>query len=268
MLERQLDELQRAGIKHEVDKKALEKGIAVLNIWHEIEGNETQLTVRFPDVFPYMRFEIYAPGLNLDHHQNPFEKNLCMIGRSTANWDIDDTVAKYIISRLPKVIQTGKKADPEEAKQIEEIQGEPFSDYYTYAPDRIILVDSSWSIDPTVGGGKLKLGASKPHSHKLHYAVLAVMDNNKNILAEAEPEIWELYPEGMWGIWIRSKQPIAENNPVLFFNRLIEFDPKLNNKKFQMLIKRLVIGVLFPEEVAWRKNKDGWLFFIMQHRRK
>ena len=263
-LEWELAELQEVGIEHRMDQNAFRKGIVVLNIHHEIKDRKEDFIVRFPDVYPYMRFEIYAPGLKLDHHQNPFKKNLCMIGRSTANWSIDDTVAQYITSRLPKVLQTGERADPFSAKQLEEIQGEPISDYYPYAPDSVVLIDSSWSIDPSVGGGIIKLGSFGPNPGSLHFAILAVMDNNKNTLVQTEPEISELYPYHIRGIWVRSQQPILEDRPEHFFQHLASIDPKLGNKKWLMLSKRHVIGVLFPEEVAWRQNDDGWLFFVLQ----
>lgn len=261
-LKYELAELQDAGIYCEMDEKAFMKGIVVLNVRYEIEGRVLDLVVRFPDVYPYMRFEIYAPGLNLDHHQNPFEKNLCMIGRATANWYTSDTVAKYIISRLPKVIQTGESADPAIVKQLEEAQGEPISYYYPYADNHVVLVDSSWSIDPSVDRGILKLGIDRSNHNGLNSAILAIMDNDKNILAQAEPEISDLYPDYVRGKWVRSQQPIIENNPNSFFEHLVEFNRTLNIQKKQMLLnKRFVIGVLFPEEVSWREEKDGWVFF-------
>ncbi len=265
-LECELAELKEAGIYYELDEKAFEKGIVVLNVYYEIEGRTLDLVVIFPDVYPYMRFEIYAPGLNLDHHQNPFMKNLCMIGRSTANWYTTDTVAKYITSRLPKVIQTGKNADPTVAKQLEEAQGEPISHYYPYAHNHVVLVDSSWTIDPSIDKGFLKLGIDRSELKGLHCAVLSVMDRNKNILAEAESEITNTYPNVIDGKWIRSQQPILENDRGRFFKRLETLDRSLNNPNWHQLPKRkiCVIGVLFPEEIAWREEKDGWLFFILQ----
>ena len=46
----------------------------------EAEGAIVPLEVTFPDLYPYFRFEIVAPTLSLDHHQNPFGKNLSVAG--------------------------------------------------------------------------------------------------------------------------------------------------------------------------------------------
>ena len=103
-------------------------------------------------------------------------------------------------------------------------------------------------------------------THIAHYLV----DKNKYILAQAEPEIIDMYPTAITGKWIRSQQPILENNHQRFFQHLITLDKSLNNPTWQHLYKRkiCIVGILFPEEVAWRVNKDGWLFFIMQQRKK
>lgn len=215
-----------------------------------------------------MRFEIYASELTLHHHQNPFEKNLCMIGRSTSNWRVTDTVAAYIIDRLPTVIEAGTSMDSDKVKQVEEIQGEPITAYYPYAPNHVVLVDSSWTIDNSVNKGFLKLATNKLNSGKLKIAVLAVTDNDENILARAEPEICDLYIDHIPGKWVRSPQPIAENHPNLFLQHLIALDKTLINEKMLTLTDRFVIGVIFPEEVNWREDKDGWLFLVLQRRRK
>lgn len=267
-LDFELAELEKVGISYEVDKQAFKNGIVVLNVLYEIDARKLNLVVRFPDVYPYFRFEIYAPELKLDHHQNPFEKNLCMIGRATSNWSTSDTLAKYITSRLTKVIQAGESTDPYISKQLEEEQGEPISHYYAYAPNHFALIDSSWSIDPSVYKGVLTLGIDKFNSNGLNFAVLTVKDNDKNILVQAEPEISNLYPDKIEGKWVRSYQPIIENNQNRFFNHLLELDRTLDlNNKNILLRKILIIGILFPEEVSWRDNKDGWLFFILRQKR-
>lgn len=267
-LEDEIDRLKTAGIETELNKEFFEKGIAVLNLRHSVKGEVQNFVVVFPDVYPYMRFEIHASQLTLGHHQNPFEKNVCMIGRSTANWHPTDTVADYMVNRLPQVIQAGESTDSASVEQVEEIQGEPITAYYPYAPNQVVLIDSSWAIDASIKKGFLKIGTDKTNHGKQKFAVLAVMDSKNNILAEAEPEISDLYTDHVFGKWIRSQQPIVENNRHRFLEQLTQLDNTLINKKKLMTASTLIIGVIFPEEVSWRENKDGWLFLFMQRRRK
>lgn len=267
-LEDEIDQLKTAGIETELNKELFDKGIAVLKLRHLVKDEKQDFTVVFPDVYPYMRFEIYAPQLTLGHHQNPFVKNVCMIGRSTANWQTTDTVADYMVTRLPQVIQAGESTDSASVERVEEIQGEPITDYYPYAQNQVVLIDSSWAIDASIKKGFLKIGVDKTNHGKPKFAVLAVMDGENNILAEAEPEISNLYTDQVLGKWVRSQQPIVEYYPRPFLERLTQLDSTLINGKTLMAVSTLIIGVIFPEEVSWRENKDGWLFLVMQRRRK
>lgn len=264
-LEHEIAELKKAGIPCERDEDAFNKGIVVLNLRHTVNGKEQKFFVVFPDVYPYIRFEIFAPDLNLEHHQNPFQKNVCMIGRSTANWHTSDTVAAFLLSRLPVVIQAGTSSDPKEAKHLEELQGEPITSYYPYSPNSVVLVDSSWSIDPSVDGGILELGIDRTLRSGLHCVIRAVKDRTKNIIAAAEPELANLYPNRIEGRWVRCKNPILENNQNQFYRQLVAHDRSLEKPKWQKLNMRKVaiVGALFSEEVAWREKKDGWLFLVL-----
>ena len=82
--EYELAQLDAAGIDYSIDEVARAEGILRLdlNIPSE-EGQPLKLQATFPDLYPYFRFEIRAPEIDLPHHQNPFSKNLCLLGRST-----------------------------------------------------------------------------------------------------------------------------------------------------------------------------------------
>lgn len=264
-LDYEITELQKAGIQSELDRDSFRKGVVKLNLRHTVNGQEQDFIVIFPDVYPYMRFEIYAPDLNLEHHQNPFQKNLCMIGRSTANWRVSDTVAEFLLSRLPKVIQAGASSDPLEAKNLEELQGEPITSYYPYFPNAVVLVESSWSIDPAVSGGIIELGVDRTLTLEIHCVICTVKDRANNKIAEAAPELVNLYPNRILGRWVRCQNPILKNSPNLFYDQLVIQDKSLLPPIWQKFGKRKVaiIGTLFPEEVSWRKQKDGWLFLVL-----
>lgn len=264
-LEDEIDRLRKAGIETELHKELFDKGIALLKLRHSIKGEKQNFVVAFPDVYPYTRFEVYAPQLTLCHHQNPFTKSLCMIGRSTVHWHTTDTVADYMINRLPKVIQAGESTDSASVEQVEEIQGEPITDYYPYAPNHVVLINSSWAIDASTKKGFLKIGADRSNQK---FAVLAVMDSENHILAEAEPEISDLYTDQIFGKWVRSQEPIVEKDHRRFLAQLMQLDKALINGKTLIAASTFIIGVIFPEEVKWRENRDGWLFLIVQRRRK
>lgn len=105
-LEYELAALDAAGIRYERDARALARGKIALRLKVPLGSEVLNIEAKFPEVYPYTRFELFAPGLNLPHHQNPFSKSLCLIGRATRNWNVDDTLAQFIQNRLPLVPAT------------------------------------------------------------------------------------------------------------------------------------------------------------------
>jgi len=279
LLEEQLRKLDEAGIKYEIDKDARNKGTLVLHITHPYEGKDLLLDegedlllqVIFPDSFPFFRFEIKGLNFELTRHQNPFAKNLCLIGRSTLNWDTDDTLADFITNQLPNVIRAGLSPVPLE--EIEELQAEPFTDYYPYVPDLMLLFDSAWSIDPTIKGGALELGATSGHL----LAILEVRDTDGGLLVKADDRLARLFRKRVTVRWVRSKEAIREGEPRNFQLELTKLRPDLASPVYRSAqvifpmapkenVKMDITGILFPEEVAdstkgWVK-KDGWVFLL------
>lgn len=269
ILEVQIKELDKAGIRYSIDEKVHEKGVLCLHITHIFEGQDLKLDVIFPELYPYFRFEIKGLNVSLKHHQNPFEKNLCFIGRSTINWAIDDTVADYIVNRLPRVIYAGSSDDDLTLREIEENQGEPVTAYYPYAKDYIVFSDSLWAIDSSIEGGTLKVGITP----NLMLGILEVRDKAGTLLAKANEEIIHLFKKKIDGRWIRFEEAIRDSDHRNVLKKLTEKNKHLSRTYYQG-IKDIfrneniesfqidLIGVIFPEEVAYRKTKDGWIFLL------
>ena len=134
-LEFELRCLEEAGIKYRFDEPARAAGIIKLFLQHAVSGEKIDLIATFPDLFPYFRFEVQAPNLSLQRHQHPAGKNLCLIGRATANWRSGDTLAEFITNRLPRVLSAVRAPHATETGAIEEHQGEPATDYFHYTND-------------------------------------------------------------------------------------------------------------------------------------
>lgn len=263
-LEWELGELTAAGVAHQLDPAAREAGYIRLDLWPEIDGERLHLVALFPDLYPFFRFEVLAPDLELPHHQHPFQKNLCLLGRATFNWDSDDSLAGFLRTRLPQVLRAGRAEDPAAAVGLEERQGEPFGDYYPYEPRSSLLVDSAWTIGPGEAGGRLVIGAEGPPARLLRGAVLEIRAAAGRVLVGADPTLTRRYAHVLKGRWVRSPVPIGEGDPTRFLNALVALDPRLERPLWQDVEGgRLdVIGVLFPEEVGWRRNGDGWAFLV------
>ena len=240
----------------------------MLRLWPAVGGEKIFLVARFPDFYPYTRFEVEAPDLNLPHHQAPFGKNLCLVGLATENWRTTDTLADFIRDRLPNVLKGGRSDDKAEASGLEEHQAEPFSVYYSYQQDAMVLIDGGWKIDSDVSAGELVIGISEDANLVLRGAVREVRDDHGRVLARIDPALERLFPKTLRCRWVRQDEPIREEAPDQFWARLRALDPSLSDPRWRdrwtdVKDGRIsVAGVLFREEVGWREKADGWVFAV------
>jgi ThiF family protein/E2/UBC family protein B len=266
-LEYELKALDDAGITYQVDQAAKLQGLLMIDLELDLPNQgKIQLQARFPDFYPYFRFEIRAPELDLPYHQNPFGKQLCVLGRATENWKPSDTLAAFLRDRIPRVLATARSEPTEETRHAEEHQGEPFTDYYPYLDNSLILIDSSWSLG-TALGGSLVVGFPefRERGLPLRGAVLEIRDERDRIIAQAEPEIRSLFPRHLTCRWIKTTEPIRAGEPQSFFAEVYRRRPELKLPNWSPLdgFRYDIIAVVFPEEHQWRATKsDGWVFAV------
>lgn len=267
-LEYELERLDALGIPYERDEEVFAEGALVLRLWPTVDGEKIFLVARFPDFYPYTRFEVEAPDLNLPHHQAPFGKNLCLIGLASENWRAADTLADFIRDRLPNVLKAGRSEDKAEASGLEEHQAEPFSVFYSYQQDAMVLIEGGWRIDPEVSAGELVIGIREDANAVLRGAVREVRGEGSRVLARLDPALARLFPKTFRCRWVRLEEPIREEAPDQFWARLRALDPSLSDSTWKNRWTDVkggrisVAGVLFPEEVGWREKGDGWVFAV------
>lgn len=263
-LKYELEALDQAGISYRKDEDAFAVGILQLHLKVPANGQELELRVVFPDLYPYFRFEIYAPGLDLPHHQNRFAKNLCLIGRSTEFWHTTDTLANFIVERLPQTLKAGRSDDTQEVAGLEQHQAEPYSDYFICHPGTSIIVDGSWQIDTCYESGTVLLGVASGDNKLISGAVLKVLTDHGKSIAEADARLVEAYGKEQHEVrWVRLAEAPKTVNHRELFELLHAKDPypdkvgkhRVDGAQLQ------VRAALFPEEISnWRQLDYGWLF--------
>lgn len=266
VLEREIAALDAAGIGWKRDEAAFSLGILRLNLAFPAANGNLEVHVVYPDHYPYFRFQAYAPGLNLSHHQNPFQRNLCLIGRRTHFWNTDDTAAGLLVQQLPKLIATAEANDLEAVADLEEPQAEPFSNYYPYKPS-MILVQSEWSIDQNHRHGTLLIGTPQLGDQLpdllVRGAVLEIRSEAGELLCSATPTLKKAFPgKVLEGRWARVSEPIREFHEGRFIEELARQEPQVQAAKPNHVNDGWlrVLGVLFPEETAHRVIGEGWVF--------
>lgn len=265
-LEHELDALARSGIACERDDAALARGIVRLNLQVDVEGEQFPLVVTFPDHYPYFRFEVDAPTLDLGHHQNPFGKNLCLLGRETHYWDTTDTVAGLLQEQLPTLLKTGRSAVKEVAVGLEHQQAEPIGVFYPYPPSMVVM-PFDCVIPDRLNRGTFTVATSGPQGpppeHFLRGAMVDLRAADGEMIAAACPELIAAYSgDRLQGSWVRASEPIRHVQQDLFLGEIFKRDP-LARKAHANRVPTgwlQIWGIVFPEEVQWRQSGDGWVF--------
>jgi molybdopterin/thiamine biosynthesis adenylyltransferase len=263
-LQEEQDALDRAGIEWE--RLQPDEGVLALRLKVDVGGELYSLIAIFPDSYPYFRPEVFAPELDLGHHQNPFSKALCLIGRSTEHWDYQ-LLADYVTERLPLTLAAAKSSETEEAAALEEHQGEPFTDYYTYEPSSALVVDSAWPTLQPGSYGSMTIGLSS--TEPFRGAVLEIKDKDGRVLASADERLVALFEGRLFGLWACLGEPIRLHDPSEILRFVHEQQAGVATPRFGRVSNIAgrtfaVTAAVFPEEVAWRERAQGWLFVGMR----
>ncbi len=269
--EYELDALTAAGMAWTRDEEAFAQGFLRLNVDVEVNGERLPLRVTFPDLFPYFRFEVEAPTLSLPHHQNPFQKNLCLMGRATFHWHTSDTVAGVLREQLPKVIETGRSDDGEQARGLEQEQAEPYSDYYPCAPSMVVL-PGKCLIPDGHDHGTFRIVTDGPQGPPgeprfLRGVLTALRGKDGRVLVEAGAELSKVFSgREVEGCWARLASPIAQGRPDAFLKELLQQVPSSRQARINRVEGAYlqVWGIAFPEETTWRREDGlGWVFVCL-----
>lgn len=264
-LDREIASLDLHGIAHRRDELAWRHGQLILDLTVTTPGIEAiHLIAHYPHQFPFTRFEVVAPNLVLPRHQNPFAKNLCLMGRASSNWSVHDTLGDVLMEQLPKLKRFATE-NPATLRDLEEPQGEPITDFYDYYPNTAVLVDSNWQLDLAINEGKLKLSYSS--ALPFRGAITEVLDTDGKTIAHADAALHRAFTQAARGRWVRWDAPIVETD----LKRLIGIlstryrnigQTALSTKRALDRGHPEILGIVFPEEGEQGKFHDAWLFLV------
>lgn len=259
-LDFEIEALKSLGLEPTLDELAQARGQIVIRFEHSVGGQLVAFTAVFPYGYPNFPFELYAPELKLGHHQNPFAGNLCLLARPSEDWRPSDHVARFVVDQLPAVIAAGTVTDSRAVEAVEEHQAEPVSVYYHYGDGSLVLIDSDWRLTSACAGS-LELGVERIDPFRA--AVVEIQNDGAPPLIAPDP-IHARFPTPLRGRWFRVDAPILDATPAGFLAGLIALHPDAARPRWVTVgkVDVDVIGILFPEEVAWRAASDGWVFVV------
>ena len=260
----ELEALKSAGIEFEIVEQDAKTGVLRLSFTYQVNDEPIALVAVFPCFYPYTRCEIIAPDFKLSWHQNPYNKNLCLIGRSTTNWDTDNLLATFLATQLPKLLAAARTQERDEAQDKEENQAEPFTAFLPYLRGSVVLVLDDLDLPLDIQHGKLDFRVSAG-AMEFRAVLSAVYGKGKDNLSRIEDLPYlEAFPKLYEGYWYRSVfspsgmtaeefiKRLGADHPPILMPKWAEF----NGGRFE------IIGVRVPEELGWRTLGESWIFIL------
>jgi ubiquitin-protein ligase len=272
----ELNSFKDANIQPVLEPTALARGILVVDFEWPYEGKTLPLRAIYPDSYPYLRPHVVLkdPSLFPDRHISPNDGTLCLIGRDSRQWTSELTVPQLLREQLSEALKRGVNEDP---------QGEPAEFWWNglaTGNSSYCLIETSWdlaSMDGVSSGWltvRYTLEDENSKNLLMRAAVTTVTSHDGTVLAEwngsLPPQLIGNAARDLKVPWERlSTAPlpdhISQNHGSLI--ELLRTKLAISSPLFQTskLSKRRfrLNAFLYPSELAWKQEGDGWLFVLV-----
>lgn len=264
------DAFEQLGFTLDEDEFTRKKRVVFRGELDRDAKDAVRLEVRYPDFFPYLRPEVFAPELTLERHQNPYRKNLCLLDRSTSHWFPSTTGAAFVAERVPLLLDLIESGDEERMREAETPQGEPASTYFGGAVPAVVFIPEemlSLPRDATAGAARFSIGRTE--SGPGFRACLAQIETKRRSrkrqeLARAGPELEKRFPQRAYeGRWVRLENlPVGGQGTAEELLAAARGVPGYERPPPQRLPdgKVRIQGIVCEEEARQGEYEDGWLF--------
>ena len=268
-LEWELEALRRVCTKMEIVTQDEAEGLLVIYAVGEVTGRTVHLLIHFPSDYPYMRPLFYAPQDEFRWHQNPFARNLCLLGTAGDFWSTAQSAASLIEEQLPKLLDLndGEPVDLTAAASMEEMQAEPFSVFLNYQQDSSMLLLAPLVPFGDAGTFRCKIGQDSSITRGLVFEA--------GFYAEQPSDGEELaavlgYTQELSCRWVRLQERPTSAIAQEFLPKLIAARPELNHHQWtrQRDTRFELLAVVVPEEVDWRQSGETILFLRLELKTK
>lgn len=272
-LERELEALREGGTPFEVDSEAKKQGVLRLHLEVTVQAQDTPLCLvaTYPDLYPFFRPNVDAPGLEMDRHIHPFVKQLCLLAKPTEYWNPEDTLQDLLDSQLSETLEAGREASPDVVASREGEQAEPFSAYYAYEPNTSLLIDSGFEVGPASAfgarAGKMHVRFHADQNLRLRGAVAEIQSGSGEVLHALDERVTSLFSKEITGQWRWLDQPPSANKAAEILEIAGVPPYKKRRRRGREKIDGAgwiqgVTGVAFPEEIRPGEMGVGWIFVI------
>ncbi len=250
------------------------------------EAEPVKLVVHYPYHYPWTRFEVAAPELDLPRHQHPFGKNLCVFPRGSEHWRRDWLAGDVIAARVPELIRAVREGG-ETLLAVEEPQGEPYTDYYDFRPLGGILVPAEiLHAASGIDGGEctVRLADSVEWLGLLSGASISDLDlppigtgavtvlrrDNQTLATAPDELVAGLAGPSLSCVWKRLAAPPVAKDAAEFLDAFVAQGGRTPHTMSWHGRGPAIalVGLVFPEEVRQGEYADAWVFVVLGKRAK
>jgi molybdopterin/thiamine biosynthesis adenylyltransferase len=236
----------------------------------EFNGAQYPLRAEFPALYPFTRPMVYAEESLFRWHQNPYGKNLCLLGRTAENWSPMYTLARHLSEQMPKLIESNNTQDENKAADLEELQAEPFTVFLQYQLNSSMLV--LHDLPHTDRSKGTFLAACLPFDGTFRGATLGLRDDQSRQLIGLSNAITAAmqFTKEIHGKWYRMGGKPSTASAEDFLRQIEASHPEVRKRTWTTHRDRKfeVIGVLLPEEKGWRTAGESIVFLIVQEHKR
>lgn len=215
-----------------IDEPEFAAGRLVIHIEREFSGMPQKLKAVYPDSFPYFFPQVFLDAVAFDRHQQPFDKNICLLARDGADWRPgQDTLAVMLEEQFPKLqaVRAAELSSQLVADQEDHV-GEPFSSFLPYSPNCAVIVPDETPLSEKNAGGLLlqicPMSSDLEHPMNLRGVIRTISDFAKKPLVEFH-SIPPVFSQQLAGFWLRlpARPDLAgESNPETVKGRFLELE--------------------------------------------
>lgn len=258
-----------------LDEELLERArVRTYRFAYSWEDETYDLEVTFADHHPYFPPKVTA-SQQLQSHQHPFNRQLCLLLGDTWFWDVSETVAELIRQQLPLLVaDVADGVAPDEPGVQSQGPGahvEPYVGYYTYQPDTSVRIGDTTGALDGVDGGTLTLaldGLGAPGV--LRGVVLEIQDAGGAAQWSAPDELSRMYADHphLSGRWARLPERPPADGPDGLLKAVGDEDPLVYSPREIQLgdgSQLDVVGAVFEDSVRPYERGDAWVFLVRGH---
>lgn len=265
-LDAELEALKASGLEYQVSQDAMNEDRLEIHVTVNVEDVSHTLIAYYPDTYPYFPFMVIAPTLDLESHQSPYDKLLCLVADIQNKWDCEgDNLAKYIVEQFPVLLQANSGTvlkNGEEAKE-----GAPVTGQVQYMPFQNLLVEH-FEIPNDCDRGSLEIGLDRrtdPAKVELRGAVLEVRGTDGTLVAKLNSVLSGRYKTKISARWVKLDSHPATDQGEDVLHEAIEKWPDLEKPIWKRGVD--IIGLYIPEEVDYRIHKYNWIFVVRTNKK-